>query len=98
MTRLSIDLPEDVKAKLEARASRAGHATVEEYIQSLLRDEAAEEAEDYGGPAHLTFSSDDELESFLVRRIADTGEPVEATPQFWADLKRRAAERRQRGE
>jgi plasmid stability protein len=97
MTRLSIDLPEDVRVKLEARASRAGHTSVEEYVRALLQDEAAEDNEDFGAPAHLTFTTEEELEAMLVRRIEDSSGSVEATPEFWANLKRQAAEHRAKG-
>ncbi|HEY7116372.1 MAG TPA: hypothetical protein VH475_07295 [Tepidisphaeraceae bacterium] len=98
MTRLSIDIPDDIRARLEARASRSGHASVEEFIQSLLREEAAEALdEDLGAPAHLSFRSDEELEQILVRRIDDDQGTIEATPEFWVDLRRRAQERRQKG-
>jgi hypothetical protein len=97
MTRLSIDLPEDVRTKLEARASRAGHTSVEEYVRALLHEEAAEDNEDYGAPAHLTFTTEEELEAMLVRRIENEGGSVEATPEFWAGMTRRAAERGAKG-
>ena len=98
MTRLSIDLPDDVRANLEDRATRAGYPNVEAYIESVLRDEAAEAGNDPGAPPHLTFSSDDELEAILVRRLDDPADPVEATAEFWTDLKRRASERRSKGQ
>jgi plasmid stability protein len=97
MTRLSIDLPEDVRAKLEARANRSGHSSIEEYIQSLLQEEADEAGEEYEAPPHLTFSSDEELEAILVRRIDEPGELIEATPEFWSNLKRQAQQRRAQG-
>jgi hypothetical protein len=97
MTRLRIDLPEDVTEKLAAQATRAGHASVEEYIESLLRAEAVEAAEDLYGPPQLTFSSEEELEAILVRRIDDVDGSIEATPEFWQQLKRAAADRRQTG-
>jgi plasmid stability protein len=92
MTRLSIDLPEDVRAKLEARANRSGHTSVEDYIQSLLQEEAAEAGDEYDAPPHLTFSSDEELEAILVRRIEEPGDTIQATPEFWNDLNRRHPE------
>lgn len=94
MTRLSIDLPEDVTRRLAARASRAGHASVEEYIESLLRAEAVDANDDLDAPAHLTFSTDEELEAILVRRIDDADGSIEATPEFWRQLKQDAADRR----
>jgi hypothetical protein len=97
MTRLSIDLPEDVTRRLMDRASRAGHANVEEYIESLLRAEAVDAEDDSDAPPHLTFATDEELEAILVRRIDDTDGSIEATPEFWGRLKQDAANRRQAG-
>jgi hypothetical protein len=97
MTRLSIDLPEDVTQRLAARATRAGHPSVEEYIASLLRAEAVDAQDDLDAPPHLSFSSDEELEAILVRRIDDGEGSIEATPEFWQQLKREAASRRSAG-
>jgi len=97
MTRLSIDLPEDVKTRLEARAARSGHGTVEEYVQALLRAEADEPSEDYAAPAHLTFSTDEELEAMLLQRVNDPRPGIEATPEFWEDFKRRVEARLRKG-
>ena len=97
MTRLSIDLPEDVKSRLAARAARSGHASVEEYAAALLRADADEPADEYGAPTHLTYRSDAELEALLLVRASDDSPGVEATPEFWEDLKRRVAERRRKG-
>jgi|HubBroStandDraft_4_1064222.scaffolds.fasta_scaffold429546_2 plasmid stability protein len=72
MTRLLIDLPEEVNAKLRARAAQAGYASAEEYIQVLITADAL----DPGAPSHLTFRTDQELEQFLVGRLGteDAGE------------------------
>jgi plasmid stability protein len=94
MTRLSIEVPDEVKSKLEARAARSGHANVEAYVGELLRAEAEELDEDYGAPAHLTFRSDRELEALLLESINDPRPSIEATPEFWAALQRRAEARR----
>jgi hypothetical protein len=88
MARVSIEIPEDLKALAQRRADEAGHANLEQYIEALIRADAADTA-DLGGPAHLTFESDGELEALLTRR--DNDEPsIEATPEFWEQLRRRA--------
>jgi plasmid stability protein len=97
MTRLSIDLPEDVRRRLEARAARSGHMTVEAYVQALLTAEAEESLDNYAGPPHLTFHTDAELEALLLDRLNDTRPDIEATPEFWEDLERRAEARRRKG-
>jgi hypothetical protein len=42
MTRLYIDLPEEVMEKLEEKAARSGYASLEEYAQAILIDETEE--------------------------------------------------------
>ena len=95
MTRLTIDLPEDLRRKVEAHAAESGHPSVEQYVQDLLLADAdgVEEA-DSGGPDHLTVGSQDELESLLLRRLEDSGPGVEATPEFWRGLKGRMNQHR----
>jgi plasmid stability protein len=93
MTRLSIDLPDEVRDKLEVQAARWGHSSVEEFVQALLRAEAEEPSEDYGAPAHLTFNDDAELSAILRKRAQDTSPGIEPTAEFWESFRRRAAGR-----
>ena len=85
MGRLSIRLPDDLRPRAEARATEAGHASVEEYVEALLRaDLEAVEAED------------DDIEALLLERL-DPAEPgIELTPEFFEEFKRQQVERRQR--
>jgi hypothetical protein len=53
--------------------------------------------DDDAAPAHLTFSTDEELEVLLVRRVNDLRQGIEATPQFWEDFKQRIEARRCKG-
>jgi hypothetical protein len=97
MARLSVELPDELRRKVEARAAESGHPTVEQYVQALLRADAEDSAdEDLGGPPHLEVGTDDELETLLRHRLDNGGPGVEATPEFWARLKERA--RRSSGE
>jgi hypothetical protein len=43
-----------------------------------------------GGPPHLQARTTDELEALLRQRLEDGGPGIEATPEFWARLKKRA--------
>src|SRR5689334_21687051 len=97
MTRMSIDLPEEVRTRLEARAARSGHATVEEFVQQLLRAEAEASDEDDDGPAHLSYRTNEELESLLLERLDDPRPAIEATPEFWDEFKKRVEARRRKG-
>jgi plasmid stability protein len=100
MTRLSIDLPEDVKARLEVRAARSGHANVEEFVQALLRAESETSYDDddgEAGPQHLAYQTEEQLEALLLRRVEDPRAGIEATPEFWAEFQRRVEARRRQG-
>ena len=91
MIRLNVDLTDEMKRKAELRAAESGHASLENYVQSLLRaDTDGVEEPDPGAPSHLHVASDDELESLLLSRL-DNGEPsIEPSPEFWEAMKARA--------
>ena len=86
MAPLSIRLPDDVRAKAEARAAQAGHATVEQYVEALVRADVGD-GEDYGAPEHLSVDSDQELEALLLRRLESTEPGIEAPREFWRRLR-----------
>jgi hypothetical protein len=54
----------------------------------------ADTGEDFGVPADLSVGDDQQLEAPLLQRLADDRPSIEATPQYWADLRRRLAENR----
>ena len=89
MSRHSINLPPDLEAKVAARAAESGHATIEDYLESLVRADADVVSEDYGAPPHLHVSSRDQLEQLLSERMDDDQPPIEATPELWESLRRR---------
>src|SRR5437868_3396999 len=97
MTRLSIELPDDVRSKLVERAARGGHASVEAFVQALLRAEADETVDDDDGPPGLSFRSEAELEAMLLARLDDDAGEIEVTPEFWDNLQREIQERRRKG-
>src|SRR4051812_35406907 len=91
MARLSVELPEELRRKVETRAAESGHRSVEQYVQALIRADAEFSADaDLGGPPHLEVGTDDDLESLLTHRLENGGTSIEATPEFWARLKERA--------
>jgi hypothetical protein len=96
MSRHSIDLPPDLEAKVATRAAESGHATIEEYLESLVRADAAGVGEDYGAPEHLRVTSEAQLEKLLAERLDDDEPLIEATPELWESLRRRV--RAKRGE
>lgn len=89
MTLLSIDLPDELKAKAEARAAEAGCESLEQYVTALIQVDADGPA-DEGAPGRLQFRSEEELEATLVKRLDDSAGDIDATPEFWRGLKERA--------
>ena len=83
---LSVEVSEDLRRKVEARAAESGHATVEQYVQALLRSDA-EGVEDFGAPDSVTVKSQAQLESLLIDRMENGGPSIELTPDFWRHLK-----------
>ena len=59
----SISIPDELKAQTEARAIEGGFASVDEFVEALLRAEAA------GAPDGLTVDSDEDLKRLVERRI-----------------------------
>ena len=59
MSALKIDLPDELRSRVEARAAESGFASVESYVQALLIADAA------GGPV----IDDAHLEAMLLGRI-----------------------------
>ncbi|HEY8667902.1 MAG TPA: hypothetical protein VIL86_14660 [Tepidisphaeraceae bacterium] len=90
MSTIRLTIPDDVKAIAEARAAEAGHSDIARYIESLIRLDAA--GKDYGAPASLSFSNDDELEALLQEAI-DGGQAREIADGDWGEKRRRLIER-----
>lgn len=86
MTTMQIEVEDELKTRLAARAAEDGYDSVESYVTALLRAEADE---------LLSGSEDDELEQLLLRRIADP-RAVELTSEFKTQFRDEVAERRRR--
>lgn len=82
MTRLMIELPDEVAATLAERAKASGHATVESFLQAWACAE--------WGEAPVT--SLRELESKLVEAI-DSGPSEPATREDWEAIRREGQSR-----
>ncbi|HEY1686884.1 MAG TPA: hypothetical protein VGG19_19135 [Tepidisphaeraceae bacterium] len=67
MTRLSIQISDDLKATLDARAAEAG-CTLEGYVESLVQSEA--KMIDYTAPSHLHCQSRQQLEKLALEGLA----------------------------
>jgi plasmid stability protein len=96
MTRLTLDLADELSTRLRARAAETGHASVEEYVQALLRSEseATGGGEDLGAPEHLIVGSDEELEAKLDEGVA-SGPATAMTAVEWQSVRREVAQRLQ---
>ncbi len=78
MATVTISLPDSLKAFVESQIASKGYGNVSEYFRSLVREAQVRE-------------NDARLEALLLEGLA-SGEAVEATPEFWSDLKKEAAQ------
>jgi antitoxin ParD1/3/4 len=84
MARLTLDLPEDLRSKLQARANETGHASIEEHVAALIR---ADLQADYGAPDPLKVRSQDDLEARLLEGLQSPAS--EMTDADWDDMRQR---------
>ena len=78
MQALTIRFPDDLLAKAEARAAQVGHASVQQYIEALVRMDAGSEAD--AGIDPLSPIGDADVEALLLRRLERTDRDVKGTP------------------
>ena len=83
---MQITLNDDLRSRLAERAAESGFASVEEYVESLLRIEAGEEQ----------VVSDDDLERLLLQRM-EGGPGIELTSDFVKQFRGQIAARRSSG-
>ena len=81
MQSLTIRFPDALLAKAEARAAQAGHASVEEYLNDLVRLDAGG-AEDVSVDP-LSPVGDAEVEALLLRRMERTDRDVQGAAGQW---------------
>ncbi len=80
MTTMKIDLPEDMKAFVEAQAAEEGYPSVGEYLQAMIRD------------ARRRSKAKRDLVAKLDEALA-SGPAEPMTRADWADLERKVWER-----
>ncbi len=85
MFRLVIDVPESLKDKAASRAAEAGYASVEAYLQDVVRDGI--ECDSLDAPSEQTIRSGVDVEAMIQKGIA-SGDAVDLTSADW-DLKRK---------
>ena len=93
MVRLNIELPDELGKRLEAKAAESGHATVEGYVQTLLRADAGEGDYDRSAPRRVHIRSAEDLESKLLEGVA-SGPATEMTTEDWESIRREVAGRK----
>ena len=79
---IHIRLPDKLKPKLSERAAESGFDTVEEYVEALVRAEAADD-----------IIGDEELEALLLQRVNDS-ESIEFTSSFARNFRKEVTRRR----
>src|SRR5437870_4554458 len=92
---MTITLPEAIRDELERKARTAGFESVEQYVLCLILEADEEDAEDLSDmpvPEELVIKSREDLEAKLLASL-DSGPPIRVDEAFWADLRRRVAER-----
>jgi plasmid stability protein len=82
MAALQLQLPDDLKARLQARATECGYESVEQYVQDILRASAEEEV------------VDEDVEAVLIQRLDDPQGEIEFTPQFQQQFREQVKQRR----
>jgi len=82
MTSLNVSLPKSLKDYLGVRVRTGGYSTPSEYVRALIREDQKRTAEE-------------RLEALLLEGL-NSGEPVEATPQFWEQKRRQLVEARRK--
>jgi antitoxin ParD1/3/4 len=77
---MNITLPEPMRQYIEEQINSGSYGTASEYMRALIRDDQKRKAHE-------------RLEALLLEGL-DSGDPIEATPEFWRDLRGRIEERR----
>jgi plasmid stability protein len=90
MARLTLDLTDELRTRLQARAAETGHKSIEEHVAALIRADVDSNDQDYGAPEHL-MASNENLEAKLNEGLASPAS--EMSPADWDDMRRRFLQR-----
>jgi plasmid stability protein len=96
MPPLSLNLPSELKAKAETRAAEAGHGSVEQYIESLIRADV-ESPDDPGAPPALSVRAADQVEALVTEGLA-SGPGRVVSDDEWAEKRSRLLQRHSAGD
>lgn len=82
MVRLNIQISETVREVAEARASEAGHRSLDAYVESLI---LADASADLSAPEHLRVRSQEYLADLL--REGEASPAREMVPADWNEMR-----------
>ena len=85
MTTVNVNLSDELKARLEAKAAESGFDGVAAYIEALLEADTQQQ-----------IVEDEDLEQLLLRRVDSEGQ-IELTEQFVDQFNAQVAQRRRNG-
>jgi hypothetical protein len=81
MATLTIELSDDLRSKAQARASKAGYASLADYLSFLVRADLESSREDAALPKRVSVGIRDELEKQLAEGLESPAREV--TPAAW---------------
>jgi antitoxin ParD1/3/4 len=84
METMNIALPESMKAFVQGRVAEGGYSSVSEYVRDLIRSDQKRRDEE-------------RIDALLLEGL-QSGEPIEATREYWEEKKRKLAARLPRGQ
>jgi hypothetical protein len=84
MASMQLNLKDELRERLAARAAENGFASVEAYIESLLRADVGEDQ-----------LVDDDVEQLLLQRL-DSDAVINLTPEFIDEFRQQVEQRRRK--
>lgn len=83
MASINVSLPSPLRTYVEQVVSSGGYGSVSEYVRELIRADQKRRAQE-------------RVEALLIEGL-ESGEPIEATPEYWERKKAAIRERATRG-
>ena len=93
MSAIPVQLPDELRAKAEARAAATGRVDVADYIRAWVEGDTAGEV--FAAPPHLSPETQREAEVLIREGLASPAR--EMTAADWADIRRRVEDGIARG-
>jgi antitoxin ParD1/3/4 len=83
METIHVSVPQSVKEFIDSQIGEHGYSSADEYLCALVREDQKRKA-------------DDDLERLLLEGL-DSGPPIEATSEYWAEKRARLLGRHRQG-